>query len=58
MADNLDIKQPQDPTKINIHEAWELNYWAKKWNVSTDSIIAAVKVVGVYVDKVKVYLGK
>ncbi|MFL6650273.1 MAG: DUF3606 domain-containing protein, partial [Sulfurifustaceae bacterium] len=31
MADDLKIKQPQDPTKINVHESWEVNYWCKKF---------------------------
>ena len=57
MVDNLKIKQPQDPTKINVHETWELDYWSKKFDVSKDKLIQTVKVVGPSVSKVKQHLG-
>ncbi|SDH70160.1 DUF3606 domain-containing protein [Propionivibrio dicarboxylicus] len=56
MVDNLKIKQPQDPTKINIHETWELDYWSKKFGVSKDKIIQAVKAVGPSTAQVKQHL--
>jgi hypothetical protein len=58
MPDNLNIKQPQDPKKINIHEQWELNYWTKKFGVSEAKLKEAVKAVGVQVSDVEKYLGK
>ncbi|WP_151732720.1 MULTISPECIES: DUF3606 domain-containing protein [Acinetobacter] len=58
MPDNLNIKQPQDPKKINIHEQWELDYWTKKFGVSEAKLKEAVKAVGVQVSDVKKYLGK
>lgn len=58
MPDNLNIKQPQDPKKINIHEQWELNYWTKKFGVSETKLKEAVKAVGVQVSDVEKYLGK
>jgi hypothetical protein len=58
MSDNLNIRQPQDPTKINTHEEWELEYWSKKWSVSKDQIKQAVKAVGNSTEKVRHYLGK
>lgn len=34
MADNLKKKIPQDAKRINIHEAYELEYWSKRMGVS------------------------
>lgn len=57
MADNLKIREPEDRTKINVNEAWELEYWTKEFKVSADKLRAAVKAVGPSVAKVKVHLG-
>ena len=58
MPDNLKIKQPQDPRKINVHEAWEVTYWCKTLGVSEAQLKAAVQKVGVMTADVKKYLGK
>ena len=58
MSDNLKIRQPQDPTKINVHEPWELNYWTTHLGVSEQKLKDAVKAVGVSVSAVKRHLGK
>lgn len=58
MADNLNIRKPQDPTKINIHQDWELTHWSKHFGVTEAKIKEAVKAVGVLVADVKRYLGK
>jgi hypothetical protein len=57
MSDNLKIRQPQDPTKINVHESWELDYWSRKFGVSKDALIQAVAAVGPMVSAVKKHLG-
>ncbi|MFL6623120.1 MAG: DUF3606 domain-containing protein [Sulfurifustis sp.] len=57
MADDLKIKQPQDPTKINVHESWEVNYWCKKFGITPDQLKAAVRAVGPSVNRVKEHLG-
>lgn len=58
MPDNLRIRQPQDPTKINIHEEWEVRYWCSVLNVTTSQLIHAVHTVGVYVSDVRRYFGR
>lgn len=58
MADNLKIRQPQDPKQINIHEAWEVAYWCKALNVSEAKLKDAVRTVGTQTAAVKKYLGK
>jgi hypothetical protein len=57
MTDDLTRKRPEDPTKININQSWEVKYWCNKFNVTEDELIAAVKAVGVMVEDVKKYLG-
>lgn len=57
MPDNLKIRQPEDPTKVNVNESWEVDYWTKKWSVTPAKLKEAVKAVGPLVAKVKQYLG-
>jgi hypothetical protein len=58
MSDNLNIKKPQDPTKVNVNESWELEYWSQKFGVSIAKLKEAVSKVGVMVVDIKKYLGK
>lgn len=58
MTDNLKIKSPDDPNKINIHQAHEIYYWTKALGVTSEELINAVRAVGVMVSDVKVYLDK
>jgi hypothetical protein len=51
--DDLHIKRPEDPTKINIHEDWELNYWSRELHITKDELIEIVKKVGVSISDVK-----
>ena len=58
MSDNLQIKEPADGNKVNIHEPYEVNYWCRKWGVTKDQLVAAVKAVGTSKAAVAKYLGK
>jgi len=58
MPDNLSNKGPQDDSKINIHQEWEVDYWTKKLNCTRSQLIAAVKAVGVQVTSVRRHLAK
>jgi len=57
MSDDLDIKQPEDPTKINVNQQWEIDYWTGKFGVTEKELKDAVEKVGVMVDDVKEELG-
>lgn len=57
MSDDLKRKCPEDPTKINVNQSWELKYWAEKLNVSEIRIKTAVSEIGIEVENVKKYLG-
>ncbi|MCL9804483.1 DUF3606 domain-containing protein [Flavobacterium amniphilum] len=58
MSDDLSKKIPQDASKVNIHESWEVAYWCNKWGVTKEQLLAAVKAVGVSASAVATYLGK
>lgn len=58
MVDNLHLRQPQDPRQVNIHEAWEVEYWTRKWGITRQQLVAAVQAVGTQTAKVAAYLGK
>ncbi len=58
MSDDLSKRRPQDATKINVHENWELEYWSKELGVSRDKLREAVKAVGTSVAAVRRYLGE
>ncbi|HKW28629.1 MAG TPA: DUF3606 domain-containing protein [Verrucomicrobiae bacterium] len=58
MSDDKTKKGPQDASKINIHEPYEVEYWHKKFGVTPQELRDAVSKVGVSVDKVQKHLGK
>jgi hypothetical protein len=58
MVDNKNIRGPQDPRQINIHEPYEVEYWTKKWKITPDQLKNAVKIVGTSTKMVAAYLGK
>lgn len=58
MLDNLDRRKPEDPTKINIHQQWELNFWTNELGVTETELKNAVRVVGSMVKDVKKYLNE
>ncbi|MDJ1483485.1 DUF3606 domain-containing protein [Cytophagaceae bacterium YF14B1] len=58
MSDDLTKKRPQDASKINIHEPYEVNWWCAELGCTKAQLVAAVKAVGVFVKDVKQYLGK
>ncbi|MBE5321530.1 DUF3606 domain-containing protein [Pedobacter sp. MR2016-19] len=57
----MDDKQKKggaDRSRININEAYELDYWSNKFGVSKDKLKAAVETVGTSADAVEDYLKK
>jgi hypothetical protein len=56
MADSRQERGPQDRSRINVNEDYELRYWSKEFGVSADQLIDAVKRVGVSADKVREHL--
>ena len=58
MADNLNDRGPQDRSRINVNEAWELQYWTRHFGVSEEQLRSAVKTAGTSVEAVSKHLGK
>jgi hypothetical protein len=58
MADDKTKRRPQDASRINIHEPYEVNYWCDALNVTKAQLVEAVGRVGVMVKDVKAYLGR
>ncbi|GGG62505.1 DUF3606 domain-containing protein [Epilithonimonas arachidiradicis] len=57
MSDDLRKRRPQDATKINVNESWELDYWSDELGVTKERLKEAVRAVGTSVADVKRYLG-
>lgn len=58
MADDKKNTGPADDKRINIHEAYEVAYWTKKFGCTKEQLAAAVKAVGVMTADVEKYLKK
>jgi hypothetical protein len=58
MADNLNERGPQDRSRVNVNEPWELQYWSRKFGVSEAQLKEAVKAAGASADAVGKHLGK
>ena len=51
MSDDLNNRGPQDASKVNVNEDWEVSYWTRKFGVTADELKQAVKQVGTSADK-------
>ena len=58
MADDLTKTRPQDASKVNIHESWEVEYWCREFGYPHAQLAAAVHAVGVSAAAVRKYFGK
>jgi hypothetical protein len=58
MADNLQKAGPQDRSRINVHERWELEYWTQALGVSAEQLMRVVKEVGPSATAVRAALQK
>lgn len=58
MSDDLSMRQPEEPTQINVYEEWELTYWTKLLGTTEGNLRDAVKAVGPKTDAVRTHLGK
>ncbi len=58
MTGSLSRRHPQDASRINVHEDWELRYWSDRRNVPRQQLMDTIKRVGVQVQEVARALGK
>ncbi len=58
MTGSLSRRHPQDASRINVHEDWELRYWSDRWNVPRQQLMDTIKRVGLQVREVARALGR
>lgn len=58
MPDDKTNRGPQDRSRINIHEEYEVRYWSKTLGITPEELKKAVAQVGTSADAVKKHLGK
>jgi hypothetical protein len=58
MADDLKRRQPEDATRVNVNESWEVKYWTNRFGVTETKLRQAVNAVGVSASKVEAWLKK
>ena len=51
-------RHPQDSPRINMHEAWDMQYWSGRWNVPRQRLVDVIRRVGDQVEDVAKALGK
>jgi len=56
--DNLNLRRPQDASKVNTGQDWEVEYWCKEFGCTSQELKNAVAVVGNSADAVRRHLGK
>jgi hypothetical protein len=56
MSDNLQSRGPQDRSRINLHEKWEVQYWTRELGVTEEELQEAVKTAGSSVNAVREHL--
>jgi len=57
-GDDRSKRGPQDRSRINVHEPWEVKYWCKRLGVTPTDLRRAVKSAGPSVKNVRRELGK
>jgi hypothetical protein len=55
-ADDKSKTGPQDATRVNVHERYELEYWSKRFGVTPERLKEAVEKAGTSVTAVEAEL--
>lgn len=58
MPDDRSMKGPQDSSRVNVNEDYELSYWTKRFGVSAEELKRAVHTVGVSVKALEEHFKK
>ena len=56
MADDRNMRGPQDRSRINTNQDYEVRYWTQELNTSEEELRRAVQTVGSNADKVREHL--
>ncbi|WP_221392610.1 DUF3606 domain-containing protein [Dyadobacter sp. NIV53] len=58
MADDETKRGPQDSSRVNVYDEYEVTYWTDILGCSIEELKKAVKEVGTSADAVRAYLNK
>jgi hypothetical protein len=58
MSDNLNNRGPQDRSRINLNEEWEVKYWTRELGLTKEELERAVKTAGNQAAAVRQHLGR
>jgi hypothetical protein len=58
MTDDLKDRGPQDRSRINLNEDWEIRYWTKELGVTKERLEDAIAKVGNSTDAVREQVAK
>jgi hypothetical protein len=53
MVDDTNNRGPQDRSRVNVHEAWEVRWWCREFGCTEQQLRDAVRKVGVSVAAVR-----
>ena len=56
MSDDVRKRGPEDRSRINVNEPWELKYWSKTLGITPDRLKEVVQQVGTRTEDVEQYL--
>jgi len=56
MSDDVRKRVPEDRSRINVNEPWELKYWSKTLGVTPDRLKEVIRQVGTRTEDVEQYL--
>jgi hypothetical protein len=56
MSDDLKQRGPQDRSRVNLHEQWELTFWMDQLRISEEQLKEAVAAVGNSATRVREYI--
>lgn len=58
MSDNKKMTRPQDSSRINLNQEYEVNWWCNEFACTRDQLARCVERVGVMANDVRACLGK
>jgi hypothetical protein len=56
MSDDLRKRGPEDRSRVNVNEPWELKYWSKTLGITPDRLKEVVRQVGTRTEDIEQYL--
>lgn len=56
MRDRIQRRVPEDRSRVELHEQWQITYWTITLQTTQDRLVRAVREVGSNVDNVRLWL--